>query len=380
MRIMRALGLLTALFPTGVLAQSCRQSWMPPDTPVFCAWENEPSLPEQRTYLAVTASDKDIYVLGGYRYDAQSQVLTYFDTVQRARLGADGHLSAWTAESSFTGARSGAGAARAGTCVFIAGGTSSTASSTTFYDDVQSAAIQSDGQLSKWTTSPNHLKIGRSNPSLVAITTDQGTFLNVVAGVTQIGLDTVHLDTIELAKIGADCTVGPWSIATYHIKGGRSSPQALAVRNSVIVIGGWGDIADVDVFSDVQSAAPRIDGSPAPWKTSANRLPTGIYGHATALAHSDQMARTVILSIGGQPGTGAYANWIGYTYVFDGLPVPDGIGVWRIASTGRLSSGRAGLGAVVAGHRLYVIGGNDAIGHFYSSAASAVFDIGQPAP
>lgn len=378
MKIVRAVCLLTVLFPLGVLAQSCRQSWMPPDAPVFCAWDNEPSLPEQRSYLAVAASDKDIYVLGGYRYDAQSQTVTYFDTVQRARIGADGHLSAWAAEPSFAGVRSGAGAARVGSCLFIAGGTSSTASSTTYYDDVQSAAIQSDGRLSKWTTNANHLKIGRSNASLVAVTTDQGAFLNVVAGVTQMGLDTVHLDTIEVAKVGADCSVGPWSIATYHIKGGRSSPQALVVRNNVVVVGGWGDIADMDVFNDVQAASPRKDGSPAPWKTSGNHLPTGIYGHATAVAYSHQPERTLILSIGGQPGTGAYANWISFAYVFDGTPIPDAISIWRIASTGRLSSGRAGLGAVVSGDRLYIIGGNDASGNFYSSAASAVFDIGQP--
>jgi N-acetylneuraminic acid mutarotase len=163
-------------------------------------------------------------------------------------------------------------------------------------------------------------------------------------------------------------------------QGGRSSPQALTVRNNVIVVGGWGDIADVDVFRDVQAAAPRKDGSPAPWKTGASPLPTGIYGHATLLAHSDHPARDVILSIAGQPGTGAYANWITYAYVSNGIPLPEAIGNWRIASTGRLSSGRAGLGAVISGNRLYVIGGNDATGHFYSSVVSAVFDIGQPWP
>ena len=76
-----------------------------------------------------------------------------------------------------------------------------------------------------------------------------------MAGVTLIGGDTIHLDTIEVAKVGADCTVSEWRVASYHLKGGRSTPQALAVRKSIAVIGGWGDLDLIDVYNDVQIAA-----------------------------------------------------------------------------------------------------------------------------
>ena len=158
--------------------------------------------------------------------------------IVRSTIGADDRLSAWTAEPSFKSARSGSAAAKVGKCIFLAGGGSSTATSVTYYDDIQYSRIGSDGRLSPWTTSPNHLKTPRSNHSLVAVMTDQGTFLNAVAGVTQVGQDTVHLDTIEVAQVREDCTVSEWKLANYHLKGGRSTPQAVVVRNNVVVVGG----------------------------------------------------------------------------------------------------------------------------------------------
>ncbi len=207
--------------------------------------------------------------------------------------------------------------------------------------------------------------------------TSQGTFLEAVAGVAQIGSDTVHLDTIEFAKVGADCSVGSWAIATYHLKGGRSTPQALVVRNNIVVIGGWGDLDLIDVYSNVQTSAVRDDGSPSPWRT-ATSLTTGIYGHATLIEEQQQPNPSLLLSLGGQPGAGAYANWISYAYITSAGSLPDAIGAWRIAPTGKIPTGRAGLGAVQLGGRIYVIGGNDDAGKYYSDVLSARFEFGQP--
>ncbi len=248
-----------------------------------------------------------------------------------------------------------------------------------YLDDIQYARIDPDGRLSPWTTSLSHIRMRRSNLSLVAVTIDQGTFLEAVAGVTQIGADTVHLDTIEVAKVANDCAVGEWKVASYHLKGGRSTPQALAVRNNTVVIGGWGDLDLIDVDNDVQIAAWRADGSPGPWTTSPAHLTTGIYGHATVLAEAEkQPGPSLLLSVGGQPGTGAYANWISYAYILPDAPLPDAIGSWRIASTGRLPTGRAGLAAERWRARLYVIGGSDANGQYYRDVLSAPFDFGKP--
>jgi hypothetical protein len=352
---------------------------MPKDTPAFCAWETEPSLPEARTYHSVVMSDKYVYVLGGFRFDTQTSTVVYYDSVVQSTIGGSGHLSAWSAQPSFKNGRGGAGATVIGKCLFLSGGSSSTPTSVDYYDDIQFARIGGGGRLSNWTTSPNRLKTRRSNHSLVAVRTDQGNFLNVVAGVTQIGPDTVHLDTIEVAKVQDDCSVGEWTVANFHLKGGRSSPQALSVKNNVVVIGGWGDLDLIDVFNDVQTAAPRSNGTPAPWRTAAGGLTTGIYGHTTVFAELTAAPKTsLLLSTGGQPGTGAYSNWISYAYVLPDAPIPDGIGQWRIAPNGKLPNGRAGLGSVESGARLYVIGGSDANGQYYRDVLSSRFDFGRP--
>jgi hypothetical protein len=369
------------LFAHVALAQApaCRQPWMPADSPAFCAWQAEPSLPEARTYHAVTTSDKYIYVLGGFRFDAAAGQVIYYDSVVRTTIGTDGHLSAWAAEPSFNTARSGASATAVGGCLFLAGGSSSTPTSLKYYDDVQSARIDGNGRLSPWTTSPNHLKIPRSNLALAAVTTTEGVFLNVVGGVTQIGQDTVHLDTVEVAKVGSNCSVGEWNPASYHLKGGRSAPQALNVHNNIVVIGGWGDFDAIDVYDDVQVSAWRADGSLGPWRTSSGRLTTGIYGHAVLEAKTDKApTQSLLLSLGGQPGTGAYANWISYAYVWPGVALPEAIGTWRIAATGRLPTGRTGIGAAQSHAFVYVIGGNDANGQYYRDVLSAQFDFGRP--
>jgi len=356
----------------------CRASWMPPDTPAFCAWEKEPSLPEARTYHAVVRFSNFVYVLGGYRFDPTTNQVIYYDSVVRSTMGSNGHLSAWTAEPPFKSGRAGVGATVVGQCLVVSGGSSSTATSATYYDDIQYARIGSNGRLSNWTTSPYRLKTRRSNHSLVALKTDRGNVLNVVAGVTQVGQDTVHLDTIEFASVRDDCSIGEWTLANFHLKGGRSSPQALAVKNNVVVIAGWGDLDLVDVFNDVQTSAPRSDGSPAPWKTALGRLTTGIYGHTTVFAELlTPPNSSLLLSTGGQPGTGAYSNWISYAYVLPGSPIPDGIGQWRIAPNGKLPTGRTGLGSFESAARLYVIGGNDTSGQ-YRDVLSARFDFGRP--
>lgn len=354
----------------------CRQSWMPTDAPAFCAFETERSLPEARTYPAVATGGNNIYVLGGYRFDAASGNVIYYNSVVRSIIGANGRLSPWAPETAFTNARSGAGAVRTGNCMFLAGGSSSTPKSLTYYDDTQSAKVDASGRLSAWTTSRNKLKTPRSNHTLLAVQTTQGTFLNAVAGVTQIGADTVHLDTIEVAKVNGDCTIGPWTLANFHLKGGRSSPQALTIRNNVVVIGGWGDLDLIDVFDDVQISPARADGTPGLWRTSPGALTTGIYGHATVFYET--AATSLLLAVGGQPGTGAYANWISYSYVLPTFPVADSIGIWRIAPIGKLPTGRAGIGAAQSNARLYVIGGNDAAGKYYNEVLSARFDAGRP--
>lgn len=361
-------------------APSCRQSWMPTDAPAFCPWRNEAALPDPKSYFAVAASGENIYVLGGYRFDATTNQLIYYDTVLHAKLGADGVIAAWTPEPSFSTGRSGLGAVRLGKCLFVNGGSYSVNSTPVYADDTQYASVAGDGKVSAWKTSPNHLKTARSNHTLLGLDTNHGRYLYAVAGVTQIGQDTVHLDTVEVAKVGDDCQVGEWAVADYHLRGGRSTPQAVAIGESLAVIGGWGDLDLIDVYDDVQVAAARADGTPSPWQVGLGRLPTGIYGHATSYYAQKPPGSPVLFSVGGQPGTGAYGTWISYAYVSPKLALPGAIGQWRIAPSGQLAIGHAGHSIVTYRDRLYVIAGSAPGGQFLKDVISSRFDTGEPLP
>jgi Kelch motif len=359
-------------------AIGCRQSWMPPDAPAFCAWRPENSLPEPRTYAAVTLAGDSVHVLGGYRYDALSGQVIYYDSALRSVIRPDGSLGPWSVEAPFRSARSGAAATRSGECIFLNGGSSFRNGQAHYEADTQYAHLTPDNRIIAWSTSPNHLNTPRSNHSLIAVTTDMGSYLYAVAGVTELGPDTIHLDTIEYAKLASDCSVGPWTVAKYHLRGGRSSPQALAIGKTLTVVGGWGDLDLIDVFSDVQMVPVRPDGSPGPGRTPPGPLPTGIYGHATAFVDNGTTSASLLLSVAGQPGTGAYANWIAYAYILPGIAPSDALGIWRIAPSGQLPSGRAGLGVVQLGHRIYAIGGSGPNGQYLREVLSATFDSGRP--
>lgn len=368
----------TGAQPAPASATSCRQSWMPADAPVFCPWRAESSLPEARTYAAAVLADNDIFVLGGYRFDAASGQVIYYNSVLRSVIQSDGTLSSWSVEPSFRSARSGASAVRVGPCLFVNGGSSFSNGQPHYESDTQYARITSDGHLTTWSSSPNQLHTPRSNHSLVSVATSSGSFLYVVAGVTEVGQDTIHLDTVEYAKIGTDCQVGPWALANYHLRGGRSSPQAIVVGRDIVIVGGWGDLDLTDVFNDVQVLPVRTDGSVGPLRMSASALPTGIYGHATTVVDNVLPQTSLILSVAGQPGTGAYGNWISFAYVRPasmGANIP---GPWRISPSGQLAGGRAGLAAVQTRNRLYVIGGSGPGGQYLRDVQSATFDSGTP--
>jgi len=110
---------------------------------------------------------------------------------------------------------------------------------------------------------------------------------------------------------------------------------------------GWRDLDLIDIYDDVQITSAREDGTPSPWTISSAHLTTGIYGHATlSVPSSSDPKESLLLSVGGQPGTGAYANWISFAYARFANP---GVGIWRIAPTGKLSTGLAGLGVAELG-------------------------------
>lgn len=376
-----AAALVVALWAQGLQAQTtpgqeCREPWVPKDAPAVCAFAQGPRLPGPRTYHASVASDSTLYVAGGYMFDGTA--VRYLDDLVWAHIREDGTLTNWVrAPQPFARGRSGLGLALVGRCLFLAGGSWFDDGKSQYAGDVQSAELGPDGVPGAWRTSPYKLNIPRSNASLLAYTGPNGSFLYMVAGVAEIGANVVHLDQVEYTRVNPDCTTSPWKVAEYHLHGGRSSPQAVLLDSQLVVVGGWGDLDLIDVYSDVLITRVRQDGSIEPWRRSSAHLPTGSYGHATAVMDAPQNAR-MLLTVGGQPGTGAYANWMSYAYAFKNMPMSNAVTAWSIAPVGRLPSARAGHTAHVIRGMLYVIGGNTAAGQYLDEVLQARISPGEP--
>ena len=354
----------------------CRQPWLPADAPAICDFTPGPKLPSARTYHASTATPTTLYVGGGYVANASG--VQYLNDVAFALIHADGTLGAWrAAPQQFAQARSGLSMATVGKCLFVVGGSWYSGNAAQYGGDVQWAELGGDGVPGAWHTSANHLRTPRSNASLLAYEGPNGTYLYLVAGVAQIGDDIVHLDDVEYTRVNADCTTSAWKTSNYHLHGGRSSPQALLFGDRITVVGGWGDLDVIDVYPDVLLTRIRADGSLEPWRRSATRLPTGLYGHATAVMDAPRNTR-LLLAVGGQPGTGAYANWIAYAYAFPSTTLLNAISGWSIAPVGRLPLARAGHTAHLVRGKLYVIGGNTANSQYLDEVLVATVSPGEP--
>jgi hypothetical protein len=202
-----------------------------------------------------------------------------------------------------------------------------------------------------WTRSPNHLNTPRSNHALRIFKTDSGSrYLVAIAGVGNIGQDTVHFDTLEVAAIGSDGSPGPWHTCPYHLKGGRSAPATLIADGNLYVLGGWGDLLIEDVFRDVQFAPLRDDGCTDPWRTSAFPLNMPLYGETAVLGSASRPP--VVIALGGNAGQGNYFNNVQFAPILE-----DGsTGRWTF-DTHQFAIARWGHVTVLHGDFLYVIGG-----------------------
>jgi N-acetylneuraminic acid mutarotase len=270
---------------------------------VFSDWQPTTSFDGPRTSLAAVLVNNRIYVLGGL--SASGSSFTLYNDVQTAPLGNDGSIpqGAWQKTTPFSEPRSGLGAAVHNGVIYVVGGFSNQGT----LADAQYARLQPDGMVGPWVASPNRMITPRSNLALDVVVTASGdSYLAAIAGVGEVGKDTVHFDHVEVAEINADGSLGPWKACPFHLKGGRSAPGTLIANGLLYVIGGWGDLLLEDVFNDIQYAPIRDDGCLDPWHTNATRLNMPLYGHTTTL--TSVTGSPSVLVLGGNAGQGNYFN------------------------------------------------------------------------
>ncbi|HJM04543.1 MAG TPA: choice-of-anchor U domain-containing protein [Candidatus Saccharimonadaceae bacterium] len=184
---------------------------------------------------------------------------------------AAGEADVWqTSANTLPASMDSAGAATYNGYAYVVGGSSSGNPR----DSVYIAQLGQDGSVGEWAASANALPQAVTDP---AVTTYDGYIY--VAGGRDSSLD--DLNTVYYAAINGDGTLGSWSTSPQTLPVATSYSHAVAFDGYLYIIGGYQDSARVDTVY----YAP-LDGAVGPWSTSANAIPEALLYKSVAVAEN----------------------------------------------------------------------------------------------
>lgn len=209
-------------------------------------WKSASPMITPRGFLALVAAQGYLYAVGGANGEHGTHLL---DSVEKARIQADGSLGPWTATSSMNTPRRGPAALVSHGYLYAIGGYNGI-----FLRNLERAKILSDGELGKWEM---------VNPLL---TTDryihgaaiQGNRVYVVAGHIQ-GMGGGKGST-EWTRIGSDGQLEAWRPAS-PLLFSRFLAAVAASDKHLFVLGGYNG----EYMASVERAEILEDGSLGPW-------------------------------------------------------------------------------------------------------------------
>jgi hypothetical protein len=239
-----------------------------------------------------------------------------------------------------------------------------------YCNDVQYAAINSDGSLGTFTTdTSSYFSIPRSAHTTVAY----NGYLYVIGG-TQANTDTNCKDSgsdnrcndVQYAPINADGTLGTWTTdASSYFSIPRANHTTVTYGGYMYIIGGIHSTSDTNCkdsgtsthCNDVQYAPINADGTLGTWTTD-----TSSYFSIPRNAHTSVTYNGYLYVIGGQQassttcknsGTNSYCNDVQYAPInADGT-----LGTWTTDTTSYFSYPRSHHLSVVYNGYMYAIGG-----------------------
>jgi hypothetical protein len=286
-----------------------------------------------RELLGTVAYNGYLYILGGV--DSFS---TYYNDVQYAAINADGTVGTWASTSSFINARGGLGAFASRGYMYILGGYDGT----TYYNDVQYAPISSTGTLGTWhythgsTDDGTSFAAGFSNARYDFGATVYNGTVYLLGGYD----GTTYYNDVQYAPINTDGTIGTWS-STASFTNGRYGLSAFAYAGYIYVLGG----TDASTYySDTQYASINSNGTIGTW---AYTTPfTGGRYDSGVVAYDGN-----VYLLGGRNSSTTYLSDTQYA------PINSNGSVGNWASTTILESTTAQLSVVAYGGYLYSVGG-----------------------
>ncbi len=296
-------------------------------------WRQTETMATARAGSAAVAENGSIYVLGGV------DGVDFLPTVEWTRIKPDGSVEPWRLGPSMQTARGFFAAVAVNGWLYAVGGGNGPHGKH-LLASVERAKIQSNGALGPWQTESQTL----SRPRRCAKVEVLDGYLYAIGG-----FDGNLLDSVERARILLDGSLGPWQVEPGRLTMPRYIHSAERIDGALYVVGGHNEREGTGLHA-VETARPGGDHSLGEWH-SLEALQHGRYGLATA---TDQH---LLYALGGLDGA-IYSDAVEVTQVRN----DGGLSPWRSATA--LSSPRANLSTVVAGNRLYVIGGTNRNGYF----------------
>lgn len=223
-------------------------------------WATTSAMAGARQEFGFTVANGYVYALGGNSASYLSPSLT--NTVQFARIKADGTLDTWQTTTNLPGTRRLTSAASANGYVYVVGGTGGQTA-------VYYGKVNVDGTISSWTTSANSLPAGREAAGVAAV----NGYLYVVGGADS---GATAQTSVYYSKL--DPTNGSnaaFSTETDTLPAARADAELVVMNGSLYVLGGQAGSA----VNTTYYAAINNNGSINAWTTNTAPITAGRYGH-----------------------------------------------------------------------------------------------------
>ncbi len=267
-------------------------------------------------------------VYNGFAYVLGGSNPAYLADVQVAALLASGAAGAFSATAPLPSPRAGHSAVAYDGYLYVLGGVGAGG----YLDEVQVAPISADGTLGPFAPTTPFSGARAGHTSAV-----QDGYLYVLGGYD----GTTRRADVQVARLNADGTVGPWA-ATTALPAGRELHASAAQAGRLYVVGGNTGAARL---ADVQVAAQSADGTLGAWR-QVGMLGTARDGHA-ALVHAGYL-----YVLGGNTGAARLAD-------VQVAPVRAGGGLGPFTASAAFPNARDGHTAVARQGFLYLLGGYD---------------------
>ena len=301
------------------------------------SWSTTTSFTTARYGANTFAYNNRMYVMGGYNGSS-----TYYNDVQSAPINSDGSLGSWSTTTSFTTARTGAFGGVYGGYAYIAGGTATDHSTGDAFGDTQYAQINADGSLGAWRASTT-MSLERYSGGFA---TYKGRLYAVGGIESGVGTRSVQYATINPAGTTTAYTTSGNTFTTT-----RRGAQTIAYGNYLYVMGGDNGGTPVNT---VYKAAIASNGTIGTFSSTTAFTTNRTY--FAAVAYNGYM-----YAIGGC--SSAYsscttaANNVATIYRSPINNTNGTLGTWINTNNTNLPTARYGISAVVYNNYLYVMGG-----------------------